>query len=36
MREKAFFADTQKFFPATAIYNAFRDDYFPLRVTNTI
>ena len=23
-REKAFFAETQKFFPATAIYNAFR------------
>ena len=23
IREKAFFAETQKFFPATAIYNAF-------------
>jgi len=28
IREKAFFADTQKFFPATAIYNAFRDNHF--------
>jgi len=30
MRKKAFFADTQKFFPATAIYNAFCTTYYLL------